>query len=174
MLQNNAAVYLPHLNGEQSDKIQRAANAGVRAVAGFPRYGDFPLTETRTALNIPSVQDVNDISIMFEAWKRRRLFLDQQHDYDGPKTRGRCAGDVLAPDQRSWAGKTTKTKASIAWNALPREVRAEEDADKARRMIKRFVKIWTIVFKLRSFRICCPWHYYSRCIPILNFYLMTM
>ena len=101
--------------------------------------------------------------------EERRLFLDQQHDYDGPKTRGRCAGDVLAPDQRSWAGKTTKTKASIAWNALPREVRAEEDADKARRMIKRFVKIWTIVFKLRSFRICCPWHYYSRCIPILNF-----
>ena len=139
VLQSNAAVYLPHLNGEQTNKLQRAANAGVRAIVGIPRQGDFPLTEIRTSLNIPSVQDIQDTTVMFEAWKRRRIFLDQ-NNYDGPITRGRRAGDVLAPDQRSWAGRTTETKASIAWNNLPGEVRAEKDAKKARRMIRGLIK----------------------------------
>ena len=76
---------------------------------------------------------------MFEAWKRRQQFLDQAN-YEGPTTRGRHAGDVVAPDQRAWAGKMTVTKAAIAWNNLPGTVRTQENASKARHMIKNYLK----------------------------------
>ena len=143
VLNNNAAAYLPHLNDEQKTKIQRAANSGVQAVVGLPRYGEFPLTKIREDIGVASVEEISNGALMIEAWKRREKLGNQARN--GPVTRGQSSGNVIAPDQRGWAGKTTHTKATLMWNDLPQDVRSEDDAKKARRKIKNTQKVTTLI-----------------------------
>ena len=68
-LLSNATAYLPLLSGRQKHEIQTACNSGVRAVAGLPRWGHFPLTETRKLHGIDSVEKTCQILTLHEGWK---------------------------------------------------------------------------------------------------------
>jgi len=96
------------------------------------------MSEIRSTIGIASVEKISEKAMMIEAWKRRKQFQKQTHD--GPVTRGQSSGNVVAPDQRSWAGKTTQTKATLMWNKLPEDVRSEDNARKARKKIKMIAK----------------------------------
>jgi len=66
----NGIAYLPLLNISQSQRLQVAMNAGVRAVANLPRYGQANLSDIREKLKIPSIEQITEKVILDAAWKK--------------------------------------------------------------------------------------------------------
>ena len=141
VLCSNGAAYLPLLNQTQLDSLQQACNCAVRSVAKLPRKSmDISITDVRHRLNIMSVQEIADKTIFIQAWKDRADIKVPNYESAGPETRSRARGDVLQPDQRGMLGRMVSTLAICAYNKLPSEIRAAEDAENVKRSIIKFVK----------------------------------
>ena len=134
---SNCLAFLPHLNDQQMNKLQISMNAGIRAVVNIPRYGQAPLSDIRSSLQIPSIHNILDKTILLEAWKRRSEFSPLS--LLGPTTRARAKGNIPHPVQKGYNGQTTATKAMLAWNNLPLDVKSCSSFRRAKSLIKKFV-----------------------------------
>jgi len=133
---SNAGAYLPLLNETQKKDIQTASNSAVRAVAGLPRKGNYPLSAVRDRLGIKSVEEVCQTQVLVEAWKLQPVAQPTK----GLMTRANQRGDVKPPQKKGWSGKLIKTKTIEAWNRLPQAIRQESKEKKAKTLINEFVK----------------------------------
>ena len=130
----NARAFLPLITDTQTQELQTACNAGIRAVAGLPRRGHHPVSETRKRLGIQSVSQTQD-SILFQAaWRER------PNPAKSPRTRQQFKGDVKLPVLSGWSGKMMKTKTLEAWNRLPTEIRSEKSELRMKKMVKEHVR----------------------------------
>lgn len=135
-LMSNGAVYLPFLNEGQKKDLQTACNAGVRAVVGLPRKGQYPLSEIRNRVGIISVGDLGEYITLLEGWKLRPK--DDLHC--GPSTRAKTRGDVQVGKHAPWRDKMAATKFKEGWNRLSDKVRGEENEKRARKYIREGIK----------------------------------
>ena len=138
-LHSNCLVFLPHLNDQHIQDLQCAMNAGVRAVEGIPRRGQAPLSEIRAKLNIPSVKNVRDKVLMFNAWKHSHLIAPAPGSLSGPTTRARSRGNVPQPIQSGFIGKTTLSKLTCAWNSMPLEIKNCTSVKSVKALIKKHI-----------------------------------
>ena len=127
-------AYLPLITDTQTQELQRACNSGVRAVAGLPRGGNYPLTKTRKAIGIASVEEVKETIVLEEAWKRRPSLNKD------PKTRSQHKGNIKLPSLKGWSGKLMDTRAKEAWNRLPSHIRNEQSEQKMKKLVKQHIK----------------------------------
>ena len=139
-LHANAAVFLPSISEGQLTSIQVAMNCGVRSVVNLPRRSHVSMSTIRKNLGIPSVAEIRDKCLMLTAYKHRDKYLDQNDNLQGTTTRAKSRGDILHPDQRGHLGKMSSTAMAIIWNKIPHEIRVENNASKASRMIKSLYK----------------------------------
>jgi len=134
----NAIAYLPLLNITQRQKLQVAMNAGVRAVANIPRFGQANMTAIRSRLGIPSVEQISEKVILSASWKNREFFRSQNNGMSGPQTRSRTNGNLPQPVQKGVYGKMVSTALVSGWNRLPIAIKNEDDPQKAKTLIKNF------------------------------------
>ena len=134
----NAIAYLPLLTVTQRQKMQVAMNAGVRAVVNMPHYGQANLSSIREKLKIPSIDQITEKVILSASWKNRFQYRSQKNDMSGPKTRARSKGNIPQPKQTGLHGKMISTALVSGWNRLPLAIKDEEDAQKAKQLIKKF------------------------------------
>jgi len=132
----SAGAYLPLLNEGQKKSLQTACNAGIRAVMGLPRWGEFPMSMIRLHYNFDSIDELCDILIYQESWKLRPVETLQ----NGAMTRARARGNISLPSKKQWSGKMISTKLREAWNGLPMNIRQEMDKKRANKLIRDFVK----------------------------------
>ena len=130
----NARAYLPLITDTQCQELQISCNAGIRAVAGLPRRGHYPVSEHRRRLGIHSVSQTQESILLQEAWKRK------PSPREDPRTREQVKGNVKLPALSGWSGKMMKTRTLEAWNRLPSEIRDERSEVKVKRMVKEHVK----------------------------------
>ena len=133
-LLSNSGAYLPLVTETQINELQTACNTAIRAVAGLPRRGQYPLTDTRRALSIDSVSGLSRINLLEEAWKMK------PSQEANRTTRSVVNGKLKLPKKTGWTGKMIQTKRLEAWNDLPLEIKFEKNATKAKWMIKSFVR----------------------------------
>ena len=133
---SNAGAYLPLLTETQKKEVQTACNSAIRAVAGLPKRGHYPITEIRTSLGIRSVDEVCQAILYFEAWKLKPV-TDVS---TGVLTRGKSRGDIKLPGKKGWSGKMIKTKVMEAWNYLPQEIRNETCQKRVKRLVNEIVR----------------------------------
>jgi len=115
------------------DLLQRAMNAGVRAVVGLPRYGYAPISEITNKLGLPTASKIKDKIMLQAAWKR---FHHQPPTFpDGPITRGRANANIPHANQKGHFGKTSGSLLIPYWNRLPLSTKLEPDVKKAKRNI---------------------------------------
>jgi len=138
-LHASALAFLPILNSSQLHDLQVALNAGVRAVVNLPKYGHFKLTDIRSHLGIMSIEQIKEKIILQAAWKRREQFQELNNSLSGPSTRSRAKGNIPHPIQKGTLNKMISTSVSCGWNRLPLDIKLEEDAKKAKKMIANFV-----------------------------------
>ena len=100
----------------------------MRAVAGLPRKGKYPVSSVRQKLNILSVEEVCQSLIYLEAWKLKPVIEEQERN--SITTRAKLRGDIKLPKKIGWSGKKFKTKKMEAWNALPQDIRNESKVEK--------------------------------------------
>ena len=135
LVYSNALAFLPWLNDTQLDAIQTALNFGVRAVFGGPRYGQWNVTEARNSLEIPTVRNIRDELLAYEAWKNREIFLSE-HSH-GHHTRSK---DVRVPKRLPRHKETLDTHIRRSWNGLPMEIRYEISQTRAREAIRNMYR----------------------------------
>ena len=133
-LSTNGLAFLPIITSKQEQKLQTAMNSTVRAVAGLPRRGTFPISKVRSELKIRSVKSVRDRSLAFEAWKRFGCRVSRS---DGPTTRARMSMKIPVPDIRGWRGRAIESHCKIMWNRLPTEIRKENERRRSKLIIKK-------------------------------------
>ena len=127
------------------NRNQVAMNAGVRAVANIPRYGQANMTAIRSRLGIPSVEQISEKVILSASWKNREFFRSQNNGMSGPQTRSRTNGNLPQPVQKGVYGKMVSTALISGWNRLPIDIKNEDDPQKAKNLIKNFAfsqNIW--------------------------------
>ena len=129
----NARAYLPLVTDTQVQELQIACNAGIRAVAGLPRRGHYPVSKHRRRLGINSVGQTQESILLQGAWKLQPIARGN------PRTRHQAKGNVKLPSLSGWSGKMMKTRTLEAWNRLPSEIRAEESEIKMKKMAKEHV-----------------------------------
>lgn len=137
LLRSNLLAYMPYVTETQLNTLQKAANAGIRAVISAKRYGHIPLTEIRKELDIPSVKDLVQRAMCYEAWKNRNHF--RQISDASRDTRAKSSGNVIIKNAKSWNRQTTFLKLSEAWNLLPKNLKdSESDGHVKSSLKKRF------------------------------------
>ena len=134
ILSCNGLAYLPHLNASQLQTVSAAYNSGIRAIFNLPKKGYAPISELRSMLNIPSVEQIKDYILQKEAWKRRSNFIVPT---EGPITRGRAKLNVPLPNKKGWEGKRLTTILCDYWNSLPLDTKTEDNQTRATRAIKK-------------------------------------
>ena len=134
----NGACYLPLTNASQLRRLQTALNSAVRAVAGLPRKGNFPLTEVRKGLRLESVEMIRDRVLAMEAWKQN---VGYKSVTDGPTTRAQKQLKIPVPDMRGWRGKCIGNLGKRMWNNLPSTIKTASDVKKARVLVKRWTQL---------------------------------
>ena len=133
----NGLAFLPALNMTEIDQLQRAMNAGIRAVVGLPRYGYAPISDITAKLGLPTLQKIKEKVLLQAAWKR---FHEHKPKYsDGPMTRGRSMANIPHGNQKGHAGKISSTVLIPFWNRLPLTIKEQSDPRKAKRDIKKFL-----------------------------------
>ena len=136
-LMSNGAVYLPVLNEGQKNDLQTACNAGIRAVIGLPRKGQYPIGQIRQSLGIRSVKQISEFVTQYEGWKMRPT--GELHG--GPGTRAKGKGDIQIGKYIPWQHRMSQTKFKEGWNQLPVEVRKEVSEKKAKKMIMKNIPL---------------------------------
>jgi len=131
---SNALAYIPHLCSNQLQKLNAAYNAGIRSIFNLPKKGYVPITTLRARLKIPSIGEIKDYILFFEAWKRRSEYLGP---VQGAVTRGRANLNVPLPNKKGIAGKLLSTILCDYWNRLSRDIKTESKINKAKALIKR-------------------------------------
>jgi len=137
LLHSNGLVYLPRLNQSEMTILQKACNAGVRAIVGLPRFGFADLTTIRQKLNIPTVAALNDRITSIAAWKK---FANSDWNVMGPVTRSRVNKNFPAPDQKGHAGKISQAFLIKAWNKLPICIKNLRTIDAVKFQLKKLFK----------------------------------
>jgi len=136
-LHSNGLAYLPNMTKADENALQSAFNAGIRAVAGFPKYGYVPVTETRRKLGIPSLNSVKNRVLTTAAWKRFHESSLTPFSGDGPVTRNRKNCNLPLPNQTGHEGKITENVLIPVWNSLPLETKQIRKIDTFKKTIKR-------------------------------------
>ena len=139
-IHNNALAFLPSLGEGQLAAIQTAVNAGIRAVMDLPRRSITSISEIRTKMGIPSVQDIRDQCLLKAAFRNRLKYRELGQSLSGPLTRSRARGEILHPVIKGQLGKMTTTWVDAAWNKLPKDIKESESEYEAFSAIKAFVK----------------------------------
>ena len=138
-LHASALAFLPNLNSSQRHDLQVAMNAGVRAVANIPKYGYFNISDLRSRLNILSIEQITEKIILQAAWKRKGEFLEVNNSLSGPSTRSRAKGNIPHPIQKGYLGKMISTSLRRGWNRLPIAIKHEDNATKAKKLIRDYI-----------------------------------
>ena len=137
IINSNGGAYLPLLNSSQTLDLQRACNQAIRAVVRMPRKSrDISITEIRSQLNLPSIEQIVERKCLMLAWRSRSILRSLQ-EQTGPTTRARSNGNLPAPDQKGLRGKMIATSIKLAWNRLPIGIKEEESSTKAKSLIKQ-------------------------------------
>ena len=90
-------------------------------------------------MKIPSIEQITEKVILDAAWKKRELFRNENHAMSGPKTRARANGKVNHPIQKGYFGRMISTALVGGWNRLPSVIKDEDNAKRAKNMIKNLV-----------------------------------
>ena len=140
IISHNALAFLPHLSDAQIQLLTTAYNSGIRAIFGLPKRGYAPISDLRSRLHIPSVEDIRDSSLFMAAWNNREHFSTPAKS--GPTTRGRANLNVPLPDLRGMSGKLLSSISAKYWNKLPIAIKLEQKKCKAKTLIRNFVLNW--------------------------------
>ena len=139
-LMTNAACVLPFLTAEQSLKIQRACNNAIRAIITlrWRKTDSKPksITKIRQKLGIPSVAELTQRVVAFEAWKdRENLNFTSTGTQTTYKTRNSHL--LKIPDEIGPKKWSLRPKIVKSWNELPPEIKICSDHKKAKNLIKK-------------------------------------
>ena len=135
LVYSNALAYLPWINDTQLNTIQTALNSGVRAVFGGPRYGQWNVTEARNNLRIPTVRNIRDELLAYEAWKNRENFISEHSHSHHTRSK-----DVRVPKRLSRHLERLDTHVRRSWNNLPLEIRYEMSPTRAKEAIRKLYR----------------------------------
>ena len=136
----NAACTLPFLTPDQTLKIQRACNNGIRAIVSlrWQKSDRNPksITKIRINLGIPSIAELCQRSLSFEAWKRRQeLELASNNTKTAYETRNSHL--LKVPNEIGSNRWSIWPKVVKSWNNLPLEIKMCSDPKKAKILIKK-------------------------------------
>ena len=136
----NAACMLPFLAPDQTLKIQRACNNVIRATVLLRwRKSDRKpksITKIRRELGIPSIAELCQRTLSFEAWKKRQeLELASNNTQTAYDTRNshllKVPNEIGAKRWSIWP------KIVKCWNNLPLEIKTCSGPEKAKMLIKK-------------------------------------
>jgi len=133
----NGLAVLPTMTQSEIGEVQRACNAGIRAIVGLPKYGFASITNLRKKLNLPSAEQIGEYCVQVAAWKKFSK-TPPSHD-SGPQTRAMKNGNIPHPDQRGHRAYLSNTLLIKAWNKIPIEVKALEHLTTAKRCMKKYL-----------------------------------
>jgi hypothetical protein len=133
-LLNNSRVIFPGLNSEQEKCLQRACNAGIRAIFRLPKRGQVDMDYFRRKANIDSVSVIKKQVELTEAWLKK----PEPKIVPNIVTRSLTRGNIPTPDQRGWKRLISSTIAQKHWNVLPESIRKIEDKKLAQKAIKNY------------------------------------
>ena len=94
--------------------------------------------EEFTLSGVYCIDQITEKVILSASWKNRFQYRSQKNDMSGPKTRARSKGNIPQPKQTGLHGKMISTALVSGWNRLPLAIKDEEDAQKAKQLIKKF------------------------------------
>ena len=131
----NALPVLPWLSKSQLDDIQSAMNSAVRAVARLPRFGIAPVAEVRRNLEIPTIVDIKNEVLAFEAWKRRDVFFEEA--FNTNRRYPSRSNDLKTPIRLPQKYESIDTVLRRQWNSMPIDLRYNESESLVKEMIRK-------------------------------------
>lgn len=118
----NAAAYMPSMTDGDVRELQKACNAGVRAVLGLPRKGK-DLEQGRKSVKIPTISQVREWYALVEAWEERAKM--KKLVAMGRLMRRRETGQIRVLDRRGHRKRQVEVRAASAWNRLPEWIQSK-------------------------------------------------